>query len=72
MKPRKRSTKAQRRRAAYDNYMGSNLALPKTAWEPVPPDRCRTINIWRRQFDYNHQHIRVLTTGRGVRFRLLN
>lgn len=69
---RKRPTKAQRRRAAYDAYMRSNLALPGSAWEPAAAGRCRTINIWRRQFDYNHQHIRVLTTGRGVRFRLLN
>lgn len=71
MKPRKRKTKAQKR-AAFDAYMRSQCALPTTAWEPVPPGRCRMINIWRRQFDYNYQLIRVLTTGRGVRFRVPN
>jgi hypothetical protein len=68
----KKRVEAQRHRAAYDRYMQANLALPDNAWKTETGKQCHAIRIWRRQYWHNHQHMRVLTTGKGVRFQIIN
>ena len=63
---------AKRRRAAYDRYMLQKQELPDKAWKTDAGKECRTIAIWRHQYSHNYQHMRVLTTGKGVRFRIID
>jgi hypothetical protein len=67
---RKRSKRRTKAQINFDNYKKAQLSLHKEAFLPPDPNQCRVIRITKMKYLYNHQHIRVLTTGLGSRFQI--